>query len=105
MRKHRGIPSRCDKCATLAENSPPGAAPGCFVGGHQPGLVGCKSSRLFKRGSSCLLQRQRQREPWGISPRPSAPTYLPTDLRDLPLDGRAQVFFVFVAVYRSIVYI
>ena len=45
------------------------------------GLAGCKSSPLFKRGaSSCSSQRQRQQEPWGLSPGPSGPTYLPTHL-------------------------
>ena len=79
MRKHRGTPSRRDKHVTLAANSPPGVARGRFVGGHQSGLAGCKPPPLFMRGaSSCSSQRQRQREPWGASPRPSAPTYLPT---------------------------
>ena len=79
MRKHRGTPSRRDKHVTLAAHSPPGVARGRFVGGHQSGLAGCKSPPRFKRGaSSCSSQRQRQREPWGASPRPSAPTYLPT---------------------------
>ena len=78
MRKHEGTPSRRDKHVTLAAISPPGVAQGRFVGGHQSGLAGCKPPPLFKRGaSSCLSQRQRQREPWGASPRPSAPTYLP----------------------------
>ena len=54
--------------------------PGCrFVGGQQSGLAGCKLPPLFKRGApSCLSRRQRQRDPWGASPPPSAPTYLPT---------------------------
>ena len=78
MRKHGGRPSRRDKYVTLAANSPPGDALGRFVGGHQSGLAGCKSPPLFKRGaSSWSSQRQRQREPWGASPRLSAPTYLP----------------------------
>ena len=79
MCKHGGTPPRRDKYVTLAANSPPGDARGCFVGGHQSGLAGCKLPPLIKRGaSSCWSQRQRQQEPWGASPRPSAPTYLPT---------------------------
>ena len=82
MRKHGGTPSRRDKYVTLAAISPPGVARGRFVGGHESGLAGCKSPPLFKRGaSSCSSQRQRQREPWGASPRPSAPTHLPSVLR------------------------
>ena len=79
MCKHGSTPSRRDKCVTLAAISPPGVAWGRFVGGHQSGLAGCKSPPLFKpRASSCLSQRQRQQEPWGSSPQPSAPAYLPT---------------------------
>ena len=79
MRKHGGTPSRRDKHVTLAANSSPGVARGGCVGGHQSGLAGCKPPPLFKRGaSSCSSERQRQRKPWGASPRPSAPTYLPT---------------------------
>ena len=78
MRKHGGTLSRRDKHVTLAAISPPGVAQGRFVGNHQSGLARCKSHPLFKRGaSSCSSQQQRQREPWGASPRPSAPTYLP----------------------------
>ena len=78
MCKHGGTPSWRDKYVTLAAISPPGVARGRFVGG-QSGLAGCKLPPLFKRGaSSCSSQRQRQREPWDTSPRPSAPTYLPT---------------------------
>ena len=81
MRKHGGTPSWRDKQFTLAAISPPGVAWGRFVRGDQSGLAGCNSPPLFKRGaSSCLSQRQRQREPWGASPRPSAPTYLPVYL-------------------------
>ena len=81
MGKHGGTPSRRDKHVTLAAISPPGVARGRFVGGQQSGLAGSKPPPLFKRGaSSCSSQRQRQREPWGASPRPSAPTYLPTYL-------------------------
>ena len=79
MRKHGGAPSRREKYVTLAAISPPGVARGRFVGGHQSGLAGCKSPLLFRRGaSSCSAQQQREREPWGVSPQPSAPTYLPT---------------------------
>ena len=78
MRKHGGTPSRRDKHVTLAVISPPGVARGRFVGGHQSGLAGCKPPPLFTRGtSSCSSQGRRQGEPWGASPRPSAPTYLP----------------------------
>ena len=78
MRKHGGTPSRRDKHVTLAANSPPGVAQGRFVGGQQTGLAGCKPPPLFTReASSCSSQGRRQGEPWGASPRPSAPTYLP----------------------------
>ena len=78
MRKHGGTPSRRVKHVTLAAISPSGVSQGRLVGGHQSGLAGCRPPPLFKRGaSSCLSQRQRQREPWATSPRPSAPTYLP----------------------------
>ena len=79
MREHGDTPSWRDKCVTPAAISPPSAARGRFAGGHQPRLAGCKPPPLFKRGaSSCLSQQQRQREPLGASPRPSAPTYLPS---------------------------
>ena len=79
MRKHGGTPSRRDKHVTMAAISPPGVARGRFVGRHQSGLAGCKPPPLFKRGaSSCSSQGRRQGEPWGASPRPSAPTYPPT---------------------------
>ena len=79
MRKHGGTPSQRDKHVTLAAISPPGDARGRFVGGQQSGLAGCKLPPLFTRGaSSCSSQGRRQGEPWGASPRPSAPTYLPT---------------------------
>ena len=79
MRKHGGTPSRRDKHVTLAAISPPGVARGRFVGGQQSGLAGCKPPPLFTRGaSSCSSQGRRQGEPWGASPRPSAPTYLPS---------------------------
>ena len=69
VRKHGDTPSRHDKYVTLAAISPPGVARSRFVGGNQSGLAGCKSPPLFKRAaSSCLSQRQRQREPWGASP-------------------------------------
>ena len=78
MRKHGGTPSRRDKHVTLAANSPPGVARGRFVGGQQSGLAGSKPPPLFTReASSCSSQGRRQGEPWGASPRPSAPTYLP----------------------------
>ena len=83
MRKHGGTPSWRDKHVTLAVISPPGVARGRFVGRHLSGLAGCKPPPLLKRGaSSCSSQQQRQREPWGASPRPSAPTYLPTCERE-----------------------
>ena len=79
MRKHGGTPSRRDKHVTLAAISPPGVARGRFVGGQQSGLAGCKPPPLFMRGaSSCSSQGRRRGEPWGASPRPSAPTHLPT---------------------------
>ena len=79
MRKHGGTPSPRDKHVTLAAISPSGVARGRFVGGHQSGLAGCKPPPLFTGGiSSCSSQGRRQGEPWGASPRPSAPTYLPT---------------------------
>ena len=78
MRKRGSTPSRRDKCVTSAAIRPSAAAKGHFVWGHQPGLAGCKPPPLFKRGaSSCTSQRQHQRKPWGASPQPSAPTYLP----------------------------
>ena len=74
MRKHGGTPSGRDKLDTLAAISPPRVARGRFVGGHQSGLAGSKSPPLFKSGaSSCSSQRRGQPEPWGASPRPSAP--------------------------------
>ena len=80
MRKHGGTPSRRDKHVTLAAISPPGVARGRFVGGQQSGLAGSKPPPLFTReASSCSSQGRRQGEPWGASPRPSAPTYLPRD--------------------------
>ena len=79
MRKHGGTPSRRDKHVTLAAISPPGVARGRFVGGQHAGLAGSKPPPLFTReASSCSSQGRRQGEPWGASPRPSAPTYLPT---------------------------
>ena len=81
MRKHGGTPFWRDRYVTLAAISPPGVAQGRFVQGHQSGLAGYKSPPLFKRGaSSCSSQRQCERRPWRASPRPSAPTYLPTYL-------------------------
>ena len=91
MRKHGGPSSRHDKYVTLAAISPPGVARGRFVGGDQSGLAGCKSPFFSERGASnsCLSQRQRQREPWSASPRPSAPTYLPTWIQD-PCEVRSS---------------
>ena len=80
MRKQGGTPSRRDKYVTPAAISPPGVARGCFVGGQQSGLAGCKPPPLFTRGaSSCSSLERRQGEPWVPSPRPRAPTYLPKD--------------------------
>ena len=74
-------PSRRDKHVTPAAISPPGVAQGRSVGGQQSGLAGSKPPPLFTRGpSSCSSQGRHQGEPWGASPRPSAPTYLPTYL-------------------------
>ena len=88
MRKQGGTPSRRDKHVTPAAISSSGVARGRFVGGQQSGLVGCKPPPLFTRGaSSCSSQGQRQGEPWGASPRPSAPTYLPPTFTDLPQIG------------------
>ena len=84
MRKHGGTPSRRDKHVMLAAISPPGVARGRFVGGQQSGLAGSKPPPLFTRGaSSCSSQGRRQGEPWGASPRPSAPTYLPSPVLSL----------------------
>ena len=84
MRKHGGTPSQRDKHVTPAAISPPSVARGRFVGGQQSGIAGCKPPPLFKRGaSSCSSQRQRQREPWGASPLPRAPTYLQSKMQPL----------------------
>ena len=81
MRKHGGTLSQRDKHVTLAAISPPGVARGRLTGGQQSGLAGCKPPPLFTRGaSSCSSQGRFQGEPWGASPRPSAPTYLPRPL-------------------------
>ena len=88
MRKHGGTPSRRDKHVTPAAISPPGVARGRFVGGQQTGLAGSKPPPLFTRGtSSCSSQGRRQGEPWGASPRPSAPTYLPTLAKSYSVSG------------------
>ena len=88
MRKHGGTPSRRDKHVTLAAISPPGVARGRFVGGQQSGLAGSKPPPLFTReASSCSSQGRRQGEPWGASPRPSAPTYLPGGAISLAQSG------------------
>ena len=82
MRKHGGRPFRRDRHVTPAAISPPGVARGRFVGGQQSSLAGSKPPPLFTRGaSSCSSQGRRQGEPRGASPRPSAPTYLPTSMR------------------------
>ena len=79
MPKHGGTPSWRDKYVAPAAISSPGVARGRFVGGQQSGLAGCKPPPLFTRGaSSSSSQGRRKGEPWGASPRPSAPTYLPT---------------------------
>ena len=66
-----------------SESPTRGATPkrGSPYGGHQSGLAGSKPPPLYTRGtSSCSSQGRRQGEPLGASPRPSAPTYLPTYL-------------------------
>ena len=60
-------------------DQPSRCCPGRFVGGHQSGLAGSKPPPLFTRGTTG--REPRQGEPWGASPRPSAPTYLPTYVR------------------------
>ena len=93
MRKHGGTHSRRDKHVTLAANSPPGVAWGRFVGGHQSGLAGSKPPPLFTRGtSSCSSQGRRQEEPWSASPRPSAPTYLPTFAIEIEESDRPIIY-------------
>ena len=93
MRKHGCTPSRRDKHVTPAAISPPGVARGRFVGGQQSGLAGCKPPPLFtRRASSCSSQGRRQGEPWGASPRPSAPTYLPVP--PLPSPRHRQVAYI-----------
>ena len=78
MGRQGGTPSWQDKHVTLAAISPPSVARGRFVGGQPSGLAGCKPPPLLmRRASSCSSQGRRQGEPWGASPRPSAPTYLP----------------------------
>ena len=94
MRKHGGPPSRRDKHVTLAAISPPGVARGRFVGGQKSGLAGCKPPPLFTRGaSSCSSQGRRQGEPWGASPRPSAPTYLPLFPARVPCSAAGYPLF------------
>ena len=100
MRKHGGTPSRRDKHVTLAAISPPGVARGRLVRRQQSGLAGSKPPPLFTRGaSSCSSQGRRQGEPWGASPQPSAPTYLPTSffalLRCFRLSFRCFLHFGF----------
>ena len=97
MRKHGGTPSRRDKHVTLAAISPPGVARGRFVGGQQSGLAGCKPPPLFPRGaSSCSSQGRRQGEPWGASPRPSAPTYLPPLPLSMVVMGAAYSAYILI---------
>ena len=92
MRKHGGTSSRQEEHVTLAAISPPGVARGRFVGGQQSGLAGCKPPPLLTRGaSSCSSQGRRQGEPWGASPRPSAPTYLPEDREHKITNGQQEV--------------
>ena len=92
MHKHGGTPCQRDKHVTLAAISPLGVARGRFVGGQQSGLAGCKPPPLFTRGaSSCSSQGRRQGEPWGASPRPSAPTYL------LPIS-----IYIYIYIYTHI---
>ena len=56
-----------------------GGDQGRFVGGQQSVLAGCKPPPLFMHGpSSCSSHGRHQWEPWGASPRPTAPIYLPT---------------------------
>ena len=81
VRKHGGTPSGRDKYVMPAAISPLCAARGRSVWGHLSGLVGCKPPLLFmRRASSCPSQQRGQREPWGASPRPSAPAYPPSYL-------------------------
>ena len=97
MRKHGGTPFWRDKHVTLAAIGPPGVARGRFVWGQQSGLAGGKPPPLFTRGaSSCSSQGRRRGEPWGASPRPSAPTYLSTlgMTMNRPLDGLRQVEYL-----------
>ena len=90
MRKHGGTPSRRDKHVTLAAISPPGVARGRFFGGQQSGVAGSKPPPLFTRGaSSCSSQGRCPVDPWGASPRPSAPTYLPELQRHVVVMTRA----------------
>ena len=92
MRKHGDTPSRRGEYVTLAATLPSGVARGRLVGGHRSGLAGRKAPPLFICGaSSCSSQRQRQQEPWGASPRPSAATYLPAgDAKDGSLNGESS---------------
>ena len=94
MRKHGGTPSWRDKHVTPASISPPGIARGRFVGGQQSGLAGCKPPPNFTRGaSSCSSEGRRQGEPWGASPRPSAPTPLLEKLRKIHLANPRRNWF------------
>ena len=77
-----GPPSRHDKQSRWRPSAPPVVPRAALLGATSQDLARCKSPPLFKRGtSSCTSQGQRQGEPWGASPRPSAPTYLPRSFR------------------------
>ena len=80
MRKHRGTPSQRDKFVTLAAISPPSSARGCFVGGRQSGLAGCKPPTPLHARS--LLLYVTAATPEGTLERLSRTesTYLPTYL-------------------------
>ena len=96
MRKHGGTPSRHDKQSRWRRTALPVLPGAAFFGGHQSGLAGYKPPPLYKRGaSSCTSQRQRQQEPWGASPRPSASTYLPLiERRAEPLGNSNKCYTV-----------
>ena len=80
MRKHGGTPSWRDNNVTPAAISPPGVARGCFVGGQQSGLAGCKPPPLFTPQSLFLFVTGAT--PGGTMGRLSTTecTYLPTHI-------------------------
>ena len=79
MRKQGGTPFWRDTFVTLPGISPLCVGRGCFVGGHQLRLAGCKLPPLLMCGaSSCTSQRRCHREPWDAPQRPTAATYLTT---------------------------